>query len=306
MMAGCPLCGSTQARELERYRFDDIWAGLESDWAVCLSAHVRAAHAPEEFTTARSCEDCGLEWFAPAVPGDARFYRELMRSTNYVADRWEFEVLASRVARTDRIVDLGCGDGSLVRRIAPHVARAVGVDTNADAIERLRSAGCEGSAEGFASFAAREAGAFDVVCAFQIAEHLANVEVLMAPARAMLRPRGRLFLSVPNRERAGRQPLESLDLPPHHLSRWAPPQLESLARIRGLDLVRVLHSPPLYGDLARALEVRFMRRRSPGFARVARRVLLGSHRHALLAHTGSYTRAGITGHTLLAEYRVVA
>ena len=303
-MKQCPLCRSSEAQPVERYRFDDIWDALLTQWAVELSPEVRAAHAPREFTTARRCAGCGLEWFAPAIAGDTRFYDELMRCTPYVTDRWEFGIVAGRVRTTDHVVDLGCGDGALIRRVARHVARAIGVDTNERAVQRLRSDGYEASSEALASFAARESQRFDVVCAFQIAEHLEDLELLVAPARALLRPNGRLFLSVPNRHRLARAPFEPLDLPPHHLSRWARPQLEALGRHGGLTLVRVLHSPPTYGDVVAALDAHLKPRLGPGAGRIVRRALLGPHRHDLLSRTGTYQRAGLTGHTMLAEYRL--
>ncbi len=302
-MSPCPLCRTSEAQPLERYRFEDIWDALLSQWAVELSPEVRSAHAPQEVTTARRCTACGLEWFAPAIPGDTHFYDELMRATPYAVERWEFAVVADMVTTTDHVVDLGCGDGALIRRIAPRVRRAIGVDTNGSAIQRLREDGYEASNEAFASFSARESQAFDVVCAFQVAEHLEDLELLLAPARALLRPRGRLFLSVPDRDRLGRAPFEPLDLPPHHLSRWSRPQFEALGRHGGLSLVRVLRSPPSYGNVVAALDARLKRRWGPSVGRIARRAILGPHRHDLFSRTGIYVRAGLAGHTMLAEYR---
>ncbi len=303
-MSGCPLCRTSEAQPLERYLFDDIWDALRTEWAVQLSPEVRSAHAPQEFTTAQRCTACGLEWFAPAIPGNSQFYGELMRSTPYIVDRWEFAVVAATVTTTDHVVDLGCGDGALIRRIAPQVGRAIGVDTNEDPIQRLRADGYEASNEAFASFAGRESHAFDVVCAFQVAEHLEDLDLLLAPARALLHPNGKLFLSVPDRDRPGRAPLEPLDLPPHHLSRWSQPQLEALARHGGLSLERVLRSPPTYGHVVAGLDARLKRRWGPSVGRIARRAILGPHRHDLLSRAGINVRPGLTGHTMLAEYRI--
>jgi 2-polyprenyl-3-methyl-5-hydroxy-6-metoxy-1,4-benzoquinol methylase len=303
VISACPLCRSAEATPLESYPFDDIWAALLSQWGVAISAEVRAAHAPEAVTRARRCSKCGLEWFAPAVPGDAQFYHELMRATPYDPDRWEFGLVASALTSGDHVVDLGCGDGGLIRRIDRQTGRAIGVDTNQDAIERLVVDGYEGSNECFETFAAREPGAFDVVCAFQIAEHLADVDELLAPARALLRPDGRLYLSVPNRERAARGQLESLDLPPHHLSRWARPQLEALGSRRGFSLLRVTYAPAMYGDVVQTVEARLRSHLPRRVARIARRLLLGPRRHSLFTRLGAYERCRLRGHTMLAEYR---
>src|SRR5947199_342155 len=81
------------------------------------------------------------------------------------------------------------------------------------ALDALRAAGIEGVSTRFADFAAGEAGRFDVVCGFQILEHVRRVGDLMEPAMRCARPGGRIFVSVPNRRRYTRGDLEPLDCP---------------------------------------------------------------------------------------------
>ena len=55
--------------------------------------------------------------------------------------RDDFGVLSEALALRDRdVVDVGCGDGALVRRLAAAGARALGVEVSEDAVARARDA----------------------------------------------------------------------------------------------------------------------------------------------------------------------
>ena len=71
---------------------------------------------------------------------------------------------------------------------------------------------------------------FDVVCAFQVLEHVADPLAFIAEAKARLNPGGLLFIGVPNRESyVGRLRDFPLDMPPHHVMRWSRRALAALA-----------------------------------------------------------------------------
>jgi 2-polyprenyl-3-methyl-5-hydroxy-6-metoxy-1,4-benzoquinol methylase len=84
-----------------------------------------------------------------------------------------------------RVLDLGCGDGGLVERLALQGLDAVGVDPNAPARPRLIRERVED---------ARSLGRFDAVCAV-MALHHAELEAVVPAVVRLLRPGGRLFVS---------------------------------------------------------------------------------------------------------------
>jgi 2-polyprenyl-3-methyl-5-hydroxy-6-metoxy-1,4-benzoquinol methylase len=309
-LAQCPLCGGTDAVVVDRVPYERIWTDLEEVWHAHITEPVRKRHAPLAETTLMACRNCGLQYFTPIVPGDAEFYRELMAALPYESERWEHMVVGDLVRREHRVVDLGCGDGAFVRRIAGGVSRAVGVDHNEDAIASLAADGVEAYAADVSSFADAHPGEFDVACAFQVAEHMGNIEALVDAAQTLLRPGGHVYMSTPNRDRCAVAASEPLDAPPHHVSRWAPDQFEALARRYGLRLVSVRFAEPTYAEVALASEHRIkaalgprrVTRRAAFTARLVRRALLGPRRYGLAAHRGWFTRRGVYGHTMLAEF----
>jgi SAM-dependent methyltransferase len=112
--------------------------------------------------------------------------------------------------RQHRILSLGCGDGSIERRLAPHVGEIVGTDISAVAIEQARA---KSRAAGLANLSFRvgdpakapleDLRQFDVIAAFAFLHHLddgAIRDTLLAVRRA-LRPGGLFYSADPSRTR---------------------------------------------------------------------------------------------------------
>jgi SAM-dependent methyltransferase len=117
---------------------------------------------------------------------------------------------ATGAGRNQRLLSLGCGDGSLEVRIAPHVGEIVGLDISAVAI---RQAEQRRAAAGFSNVSFRvgdggrlhadDLGRFDIVAAFAFLHHLGDGEIAdtLAAARERLRPGGMFYSSDPSRRR---------------------------------------------------------------------------------------------------------
>jgi SAM-dependent methyltransferase len=103
------------------------------------------------------------------------------------SDRWwrgfDTFVLGALPARA-RVLDVGCGDGALVDRLAANGLDAVGVDPKAPARARLIRERVEDAAS---------IGRFDAVCAVMSLHH-AELEPVLAAIERLLRPGGRLFV----------------------------------------------------------------------------------------------------------------
>jgi SAM-dependent methyltransferase len=114
------------------------------------------------------------------------------------------------IGRTSRVLSLGCGDGSIERRLAPHVGEIVGIDISPVAIERARTQARQASL-GNLSFLVSEphslplssAGTFDSIVAFAFLHHLSDpmIRDTFSAARAALRPGGVFYSSDPSRRR---------------------------------------------------------------------------------------------------------
>lgn len=228
----CPLCHSITAATVSETDYSLIWQNLGFEWGATFSDETITAHSPATRARLQHCEDCGLQYFSPAVAGSAYFYAELTSSckTYYVDEKWEFARVRKVVTRAHRVLDVACGKGAFLNSIASSAAVAVGVDTNPDAAAGPRLEGVKIHNDSIHEFSKRRPENFDVVTAFQVIEHLGDIMPFVEAAYRCVVPGGTLVLSVPNRERRRDDTFGSLDFPPHHLSRWSEEQLRWVAR----------------------------------------------------------------------------
>jgi 2-polyprenyl-3-methyl-5-hydroxy-6-metoxy-1,4-benzoquinol methylase len=103
----------------------------------------------------------------------------------------------------DRLLDLGCGDGTFSAAAAPHVAGVIGADVAEAALSRARARtpGLEFRLVSLDGPLAFDDGAFDVVWSSEVIEHVADTARWLSEARRVLAPRGRLLLTTPSHGR---------------------------------------------------------------------------------------------------------
>ncbi len=237
--APCPLCGASsrivdrlpvaQLRERYRQRFglsvDAVTDGLDR----------------LEF---RQCEDCTLRFFHPFCPADGDFYARLAAwfrdKRASPPDKSEFVVGTRHVRPGDAVLDVGCGRGPFAARI-PHATRYVGLEINPEAIAANDR---DIRPESLSEHALAHRGEYDVVCSFQVLEHVVDPMTFLDQCLACLKPGGTLIISVPNADGfMGAERDNILNMPPHHLTWWSRRNVESIADILDLDTVEIVEEP---------------------------------------------------------------
>lgn len=292
-----------------------IWKGLADEWDILSPEDIIRKYSPSGESSLFECAGCGLQFFHPASPGGTDFYALLTSSPRYYnAWKWEFGRVREYLPRTAAVLDVGCGRGDFLTAVRPRVRRAAGIELDQRTAAEARARGLEVESGQLESFARSHAGTFDAVCLFHVVEHLADLPSFMQEAVACIRPGGSLYLSVPNRERSLKKPFESLDCPPHHLSRWGPRQMAHLAETLGLRLVHLELEPVdvtgLRAHFADGLE-RWCTGNLPGgaflgrwSARVFRRIVFCAPLHSLYGRTRLFDRIGFRGGSMLARYQL--
>lgn len=113
------------------------------------------------------------------------------------------ERLLSRLA-SPSLLDLGCGDGAILKRLAPHCASARGADVSAEALRRARRA-CRGMKNvGFDRVTSTTLpfadASFDLILCRRMFSHLdlEPVVLYLREARRVLKPKGRLLFDLPD------------------------------------------------------------------------------------------------------------
>lgn len=122
------------------------------------------------------------------------------------ADLWNEHIarylFAARLARHKRVLDLACGTGYGAAELAVTAERVVGVDRAPEAVAHARAHYRQPNL----SFVRAQVtdvplrdGAFQLVTAFEVIEHLPDWRALLSEARRLLAPGGQFVVSTPNK-----------------------------------------------------------------------------------------------------------
>jgi SAM-dependent methyltransferase len=95
-----------------------------------------------------------------------------------------------------RILDAGCGTGRNMVELS-RLGRVEGVDPSPHAIEFCRRRGLGGVTESELEALPFEDGAFDLILASDVIEHIEDDRAALAELRRVAAPRGRLLVTVP-------------------------------------------------------------------------------------------------------------
>lgn len=240
--AACPACGAPAAKPLERLSTRRLRQGwLEPHLQVDVAALLPATAA----LALHRCDTCDLTWFHPATAGDAAFYAALQaHDWYYQDDKPEYAQAAAQLGGAAlRVLEVGCGAGRFARHL-PAGSRYRGLEFNDAAVARARAVGLDVQRRDLADEAAAAPGAWDVVCHFQVLEHVADPGAFMRHCVRALRPGGLLLAAVPSDDAWPGQAVNAwLNLPPHHLTRWSDRALLALFAQVGAGEATLWHEP---------------------------------------------------------------
>ena len=198
-----------------------------------------------------ACRGCGTLYARGGAGREAdaacdydAYYHEANLSVPSFIERRLDEIVGgfAPFRRTGRLLDIGCGAGTLL-----HAARragwdAAGTEVSRPAVEHVRG-------EGFEVFAGElgEArfpdGHFDVVTASEILEHLPDPRALLAEAARILRPGGLFWGTTPHGRGLSARALGiewSTVSPPEHLQLFSLGGMRRLLKAAGFARARVI------------------------------------------------------------------
>ncbi|GAC1308822.1 MAG: hypothetical protein NVSMB21_14640 [Vulcanimicrobiaceae bacterium] len=97
-------------------------------------------------------------------------------------------------------LDIGCGDGTILRTLAPYAASLAGVDVRADRIDLARRAlpDAELAVASIEDGLSLQRSTFDTIFMCDVIEHLRQPILALEHIRALLRPGGRFVITTPN------------------------------------------------------------------------------------------------------------
>ena len=180
-------------------------------------------------------EQTGYRFFYPwDIDGDGNFYKDLQKfDWYYMPWKWEHEISTQFLKEGMKILEVGCAYGSFIQKASVDFGvSAIGLELNKIASEEGRKSGLNILNEGIEVHASKNNGTYDLVCSFQVLEHITSVHSFIEAKIDCLKPGGKLLIGVPNNDSfLGLDSWNILNIPPHHMGLWNEEALKNLESI---------------------------------------------------------------------------
>lgn len=253
------------------------------------------------------CPDTGYRFYFPFnVTGDDSFYQELEKFPWYYMEwKWEHGVTEGFVKKGAKVLEIGCAEGSFLKKIQENGALPEGLEINSAAMKRGKTKGLSIHPHSIEEFSKGKKDVYDLVCSFQVMEHVTDLKAFIESSLSVLKPGGKMVISVPNNDCLifkGEDVL--LNMPPHHMGIWNMNSLIKLQDNFGMKL-EALHLEPLQkyhlgfaNKLAEKKVDEKLRQKLGPFSFLLKKA---ANRFAFLGVSG--VADYITGHAILAVFR---
>ena len=185
------------------------------------------------------CNETKYKFFYPTnLEGDGQFYSQLERIPwYYMEDKWEFLKASELIHQSDKVLEIGAGKGHFVKRLIERNIDAVGLELNDSAIGYANKNALPIFKQTIKEHSKILNQKYDVVCAFQVIEHVSNVKEFIEDCISVLKEGGLFIVSVPNHSSFLQYDSKNLlDMPPHHMGQWSEEALTNIAPLFELEL----------------------------------------------------------------------
>ena len=242
MQTQCPSCNRHAYLKIDSVRCDRLVSGYAS---THLQVNISSALPCDlEEIDLLQCEACGARWYSPMIAGGPDFYEALQRHEwYYQSEKPEYPHAAALVPLGANVLEVGCGRGAF----APYlkgIKSYKGLEFNREAIRKATALGLNVVELPIEEEAAHQPGQYDVVCHFQVLEHVPDSLSFMVACVTALRPGGMLIVTVPSDDSfLSVSTAAWLNMPPHHVSRWTDSAMADLFERLGLSVQHVWHEP---------------------------------------------------------------
>jgi len=225
----CPLCNSDHIHVLYAYSqesieqfyiTDSLFEGIGIDISQDLTGPVDLYQ----------CLQCKLKFYNSTYTGESHFYSQLQKFPwYYQLHKPEFDFVKSYIKSTDSVLEIGCGAGHFASQIE---GMYTGLDPYSQNPQVIKQSIHE------------HTGTYDVVCGFQVLEHVNDTGKFIQSALSCLRDNGLLILSVPSEDSfLGNIEGWALNYPPHHITRYTNQCLKNIAKLFNLECVTLYNEP---------------------------------------------------------------
>ena len=239
-MNNCPLCNKNNNKIVDKIYLKDL-RKLYKKFIGFLSQDMYENTSNEiEYLDKIYCNNCGLFFFSPSLIATEKYYSLLSKAIEYYpSSKDEFEYVSEYISKNDFVFEVGCGNGEFSKYINKN--NYIGIDLNSDAIKKNKKKlnVIHSSIEEYSENMNKK---YDIVCAFQVLEHILNPRDFIEKCIGLLKKDGLLIFSIPSYDSfLSNMSNHLLNLPPHHQTLWTDKTLINIQKIFSLKLINLYH-----------------------------------------------------------------
>lgn len=240
MSETCILCKSKKLKTIQKIKTSDINDLYIQD----LSIDVLSEFKGNQYIDYKKCQNCHLHFFFPILTGSPKFYESLLKPEEfyYKDDRHEFFLAKEHIKKSDKVLEIGSGSGHFSQII--NVDDYTGLEYNDKAIADAKEKGINLVKQSIEEFSKENKNTYDVVCSFQVLEHVENPNVYIQSSLDVLKKGGLIIFGVPSADSILTDNINhTLNFPPHHITRWYNKTFETFENLFDVELVSVNNEP---------------------------------------------------------------
>jgi 2-polyprenyl-3-methyl-5-hydroxy-6-metoxy-1,4-benzoquinol methylase len=245
-----PLTFSNNVIEIGKINADEIITIYSSYFKMNVEPYFKNISEIKIF----KCLDTQYMFYYPfKTEGDEKYY-ELMGKFDwyYNPSRWEHKKALEIIGEKDTVLEIGAGSGFFLSELKKKNNTITGLELNGKAIEEAKAIGIELKKEFIQEHVKENENKYDVICSFQVLEHISQPFEFLDTQIKCLKPRGKMIMGVPNNDsymKGNKHPSKVLNMPPHHMGLWTLASLKSLENIFNITLKDVYYEPLVGGNV---------------------------------------------------------
>lgn len=192
------------------------------------------------------CIHTGYRFYYPFhMDGDSIFYQKLEKlSWYYMPWKWEHKVTMKLLRKGDKVLEVGSGGLGFAKKLKDHGFDITGLELNKESVVAATEVGLNIQEQTVQNHAISNFESYDVVCSYQVLEHITEVSSFLRAQVDCLKQGGKLIICVPNNDSFIKYSKGGLlNFPPHHMGLWNKKSLTSIAKLYNLRVDKVLFEP---------------------------------------------------------------
>jgi 2-polyprenyl-3-methyl-5-hydroxy-6-metoxy-1,4-benzoquinol methylase len=257
-----------------------------------------------EIISVFKCERTNYEFYYPFnLEGDSAFYEHFQSfDWYYMPWKWEHKVTMQYINNGMNILEVGCGHGAFLNKVSElyNLNDCVGLEINQTALKI--SSKWKIVNQFVQDYEIDNKEKFDLVCSYQVLEHVSDVFQFITSKINCLKPGGKLIISLPNNESFLKNSNFCLNMPPHHMGKWDSNSLTALEKLFSINLIKLHYEELQEYHIDSYIYSKYYAKYNRLFGKIVRKIDRMTGKYNKLIKYVKTQKNNIIGHTILAVF----